>query len=125
MNTDEKRSRRTQMKNPCPSVAKNASPPRDQNSLPPTVVLAHGFDNPLLRFKNLSHFVGLSVAEFRHEFAAGLEKLCGLRREQRVKIQPVRPAIERRAWIEIPHFRLQRRDFAARNVRRVADDEIE
>ena len=66
----------------------------------------------------------MAVAEFNHDFPGGVQECFGLRCNQTIKLQTVRAAVERGAWIKIAHFRLERRNLGGRNVGRIADDEV-
>jgi hypothetical protein len=71
------------------------STPRNENSLSPSVVLADGLDNPVLRLKNLRYRGRLAVAHFQHDFSTRLQKGYGFCGYSTIKLQPVRPSVQR------------------------------
>ena len=98
---------------------------QNQASWPVTVVILHRFDNPLLRLENVADGFRLAVAELQHHSPPRFQEFASLRSEPAEENQPVRPAIQRAARIEIAHLGLEQFYFRSRNVRRIADDEVE
>src|SRR6185437_9138160 len=98
---------------------------RNQNSLALSVVLADGFDNPVLGFENPANGVRLAVAEFEHDFSIGFEKVARLDCEAAVEIEAVGAAVQSGARVVIADFGIEGFDFGGGDVGRVADDEIE
>ena len=67
----------------------------------------------------------LVMPDLDHEPAIGPEPVAGLGRDDAIRRQPIRPAIQRQAGIKIPHFRRQRFDDGRGDIGRVGDDEVE
>ena len=67
----------------------------------------------------------LAFAKLQHQLASRLQMRPALRRQQTIKLQAIRAAIQSQARIEIANLRLQRRNLGTRNVRRIADDQVE
>ena len=99
--------------------------PRNQDSRPVSVVLDDRFHNPLLLLEDLAQRLGLAVAEFQHQPPLRLQERRSLRRQPPLVIQAVRAAIQRAARVVVAHLGLQRGDLGARDVGRVADDQVE
>src|SRR5579862_8485012 len=97
----------------------------NQDSGPVRVVFLHGFDNPLFSFKYFPDGPVLAVAEFQHDFAIRFQKGFCFLRQPPVEIQAVHAAVQRRAWVKIADFGLERGNFGGRNVRGIADNQVE
>src|SRR5579864_3830996 len=67
----------------------------------------------------------LADAEFDDQSAAGDEQRRRGRGDRPIGIQPVGPAIQRRARVEVPHFGGERSDVARGDVGRVGHDDRE
>ena len=89
------------------------------------VVFLYRFDNPLFHFKYFPDRFSLAIAEFKHDFPVRLQERSSLRRDQTVKLQAIRAAVEREPRVEIADLRLERRNLRGRDVRRIADDQVE
>ena len=66
----------------------------NQNSLPLSVVLADGFDNPVLGFEDSADGFALAIAELEHDFSVGFKKVTRFGSEAAVKIQTIGAAIQ-------------------------------
>src|SRR5207253_10400865 len=97
----------------------------NKKSWPTTVIGFDLLDNPLVSDEDFVDLLRLPVAKLQHDPAGRAQMPCAFRSQPSKKIKSVRAAVQRGAWIVIPHLRRQRVNLCARNVRRVRHDQVE
>jgi hypothetical protein len=69
------------------------------------------------RLEDRRHTVPLVIADLDSNHSAGRQNLAGTCGDGSVAVEPIRSAIKRTQGIELPDFRLKRRDNARSDVR--------